>query len=98
MTLPLTPPALLTPAATPLHRADARLKLLVCGGLAILAFAAGSWPRLAVAGAALVALAAAARCGPAWMLRTLWPLRWLLLFTLLLHLLLSPGYTLFGVS
>ena len=98
MTLPLPPPALITPAATPLHRADARLKLLVCGGLAILAFAAGSWPRLAVAGAVLVALAAAARCGPAWMLRTLWPLRWLLLFTLLLHLLLSPGYTLFGVS
>ena len=85
-------------AETPLHCADARLKLLVCGGLAILSFAAGSWLRLSVAGAALVALAAAARCGPGWMLRTLWPLRWLLLFTLLLHLFLSPGHTLFGVA
>jgi len=85
-------------AESPLHRADARLKLLVCGGLAIVAFAAGSWSRLALAGTVLVALAAAARCGPGWMLRTLWPLRWLLLFTLLLHLFLSPGYTLFGVA
>ena len=98
MTLPLHPSSRLTPAATPLHRADARLKLLVCGGLAILAFTAGSWPRLAGAGVVLVALAATARCGPGWMLQTLWPLRWLLLFTLLLHLFLSPGHTLFGVA
>jgi energy-coupling factor transport system permease protein len=82
---------------SPLHGADPRLKLLVCATLAILAFAAGSWLRLAVAAALLVPLAAAARLGPAWAVRTLWPLRWLLLFTLLLHLLLSPGYTLFGV-
>ena len=93
----MTDPSTSCPA-TPLHRADPRLKLLVCGGLAVLAFAAGNWPRLAVAGAALAALAAAARCGPVWMLRTLWPLRWLLLFTLLLHLFLSPGHTLCGVA
>jgi len=92
MTLPLTP------AATPLHRADPRLKLLVCGCITILAFAAGSWLRLAAAGALLLPLTVAARCGPGWLLRTLWPLRWLLLFTLLLHLLLSPGHTLFGLS
>lgn len=85
-------------AETPLHRADPRLKLLVCATLAILAFAAGSWLRLAAAAALLVPLAAAAHLGPGWVLRTLWPLRWLLLFTLLLHLLLSPGYTLFGVA
>lgn len=91
-------PTVSSNAESPLHRADARLKLLVCGGLAIVAFAVGSWSRLAVAGAVLVALAAAARCGPGWMLRTLWPLRWLLLFTLLLHLFLSPGHTLFGVA
>jgi len=99
MTL-LRPPqsSLPTQVATPLHRADPRLKLLVCATLAILAFAAGSWLRLAVAAALLIPLAAAARLGPAWMVRTLWPLRWLLLFTLLLHLLLSPGYTLFGVA
>ena len=85
-------------AETPLHRADPRLKLLVCGSLAILAFAAGSWSRLAVTAAMLIPLAVAGRCTPGWLLRTLWPLRWLLIFTLLLHLLLSPGYTLFGFA
>jgi len=99
MTLPLSPPSSrLTHAETPLHRADPRLKLLICGGLAILAFAAGSWPRLAATAALLLPLAAAAGCGPGWLLRTLWPLRWLVLFTLLLHLLLSPGHTLFGLA
>jgi energy-coupling factor transport system permease protein len=99
MMLPLPPHSSpLTRGTSPLHRADPRLKLLVCATLAILAFAAGSWLRLTVAAALLIPLAAAARLGPAWMVRTLWPLRWLLLFTLLLHLLLSPGYTLFGVA
>jgi energy-coupling factor transport system permease protein len=86
-----------TVAETPLHRADPRLKLLVCGGLAVAAFVAGNWQRLVVAGATLAVLLFLARCGPRWLLRTLLPLRWLLLFTLLLHLLLSPGNTLFGV-
>ena len=99
MTLPFAPHSSpLTQAVSPLHAADPRLKLLVCGALAILAFAAGSWPRLAAAAVLLLPLAAAARLGPAWLVRTLWPLRWLLLFTLLLHLLLSPGHTLFGLS
>jgi energy-coupling factor transport system permease protein len=99
MTLPFTPHSSpLTQGVPPLHRADPRLKLLVCATLAILAFAAGNWLRLAVAAALLIPLAAAARLGPAWVVRTLWPLRWLLLFTLLLHLLLSPGYTLFGMT
>jgi energy-coupling factor transport system permease protein len=99
MTLPVTPHgSRRTPAATPLHLADPRLKLLVCGALAILAFAAGSWLRLAAAAALLVPLGAAAQRGPAWLVRTLWPLRWLFLFTLLLHLLLSPGHTLFGLA
>lgn len=88
----------LAPAAPPLHRADPRLKLLVFGGVAILAFAAGDWPRLVLVAASLAVLSAAARCGPGWVLRALWPLRWLLLFTLLLHLFLSPGRTLFGVA
>lgn len=99
MILPLTPQsALLTEAVTPLHRVDPRLKLAACGLLAILAFAAGSWQRLAIVAGAVFLLAGLARCGPLWMLRTLWPLRWLLLFTVLLHLLLSPGHTLFGVA
>ncbi len=94
MTLTATGPA----AETPLHRADPRLKLLCCGGLAILAFAAGNWLRLAMTAVALAGLLVCARCTPGWLLRTLWPLRWLLLFTLLLHLLLSPGETLLGVA
>lgn len=85
-------------AVSLLHRADPRLKLSACGLLAVLTFAAGSWPRLAVMATALLLLCTLARCGPFWMLKTLWPLRWLLLFTLLLHLFLSPGHTLFGVA
>jgi len=93
-----THPLRIALAATPLHRADPRLKLLVCGGLAVLAFTAGNWYCLAMAGMLLVLLLILARCGLRWLLSTLWPLRWLLLFTLLLHLLLSPGHTLFGLS
>lgn len=81
-----------------LDRADPRLKLLLCGLVAILAFAAGSWQRLAVMSVASLLLCLSARCGLLTMLRTLWPFRWLLLFTLLLHLFLSPGHTLFGVA
>jgi energy-coupling factor transport system permease protein len=85
-------------AASLLHRVDPRLKLLGCGVLATLAFAAATWPPLAVTALAVAGLAALAGRGPGWLLSTLWPLRWLLLFSLLLHLLLSPGHTLFGVA
>jgi energy-coupling factor transport system permease protein len=81
-----------------LGRADPRLKLLVCGLVIILAFAAGSWQRLAVLGVVALLLSRLACCGPMAMLRSLRPFRWLLLFTLLLHLFLSPGHTLFGVA
>ena len=64
----------------------------------MLAFAAGDWYRLALAAMLLVVLLSLARCGPRWLLGILWPLRWLLLFTLLLHLLLSPGHTLLGLA
>lgn len=85
-------------AATPLHCADPRWKFLVCGGLAVSAFAAGNWQRLLLAAIILALLAATAGYRPRWLLRTLWPLRWLLLFTVLMHLCLSPGQTLLGLS
>lgn len=86
------------PLVTPLHRVDPRLKLAACGLSAMLAFAAVGGLRLAVIAVHVLLLAVLARRGPAWVAGTLWPLRWLLLFTLLLHLFLSPGHTLLGVA
>lgn len=85
-------------AATLLQRADPRLKLPVCAALVVCAFASGQFVRVAIVAMATVFLCALAQCGPRWALETLRPWRWLLLFTLLLHLLLSPGHTLFGVA
>lgn len=75
---------------------DIRLKLPACLGLTIMAFAASGWYQLLIV---LITIAVAALFSgmPAVsLLKGVWSLRWLLLFTLLLHLLLSPGYTLFG--
>ena len=75
---------------------DLRLLLPACLGLVILAFSAPGWPSLMVVVMALCAGLALSglECKP--LLKSWWALRWLLLFTLLMHLLLSPGHTLFG--
>lgn len=94
----MTDQAVINTAIPLLHRADPRLKLLVCGALVILVFATALASRVAVIAAGTIMLCLLARCGPRWLAQTLWPWRWLLCFTLLLHLLLSPGHTLFGVG
>lgn len=82
-----------------MERADPRLKLPLCGGLAALAFTAGSWLQLgAVAAALLLLLAFSSSTALHPLGRTLWSLRWLLIFTLLLHMLLDPGRTLWGIA
>lgn len=81
-----------------LHRLDPRLKLCGLPLLVVVAFAGQSPLRLGglvVLAAALVLLSDIE--GRIWW-RGIWALRWLLLFTLLLHLLLSPGKTLFGIA
>ncbi|HEY7745954.1 MAG TPA: energy-coupling factor transporter transmembrane protein EcfT [Desulfuromonadales bacterium] len=79
-----------------LHRLDPRLKLAGLPILVIAAFAAHTGEQrlaLALLAGALILLA-----GGHWrfFLRGLWALRWLFLCTVLLHLLFSPGRTLFG--
>lgn len=79
-----------------LHRLDPRLKVPVCLGLVILAFAARSWFALAlvILGTLFLIVQSRTPAGSLW--STWWSLRWLLLFTLLMHLVLSPGRMLFG--
>jgi len=75
---------------------DLRLLLPACLGLVILAFSAPGWPALMVV---VIAMSAGVTfSGPSCksLFKTWWTLRWLLLFTLLMHLFLSPGHTLFG--
>jgi len=80
-----------------LHRCDPRLKLLLLPPLMAATFSAGA-PRLTLLTLLLLVLIRLAtfplrRC---W--STLRALRWLLLFSLLLHLLFTPGRTLFGTT
>jgi len=66
--------------------------------LVVLTFTASDWVQLAIL--VIVASVALLEISPhAWLvLKTCFMLRWLLLFTLLMHLLLSPGRTLWGMS
>ena len=81
-----------------LHLFDARLKLLLLLGLVACLFSASSFERLLWL--SLLWALGASFCANAlrdgWRVITL--LRWLLLFTLLLHLFFTPGRTLFGTS
>lgn len=83
---------------SPLHRLDPRVKLCGLPLLVVAAFAGGSPLRLAVL--ALLAAGLVSLSGVGWRVwwRGVWVLRWLFLFTLLLHLLFSPGRTLWGVA
>ncbi len=86
------------PGDSLLHRLDPRLKLAGLPVFVVAVFACSAWMQLAaLAGwALLLVLVSGVRPGIWW--RGLWVLRWLLLFTLLLHLTLSPGRTLAGLA
>ncbi len=86
------------PADTPLHTLEPRLKMFFCLLLVMLSFAAADWLQLALPTAALVFSLWLCRtvAGRAWKVCLM--LRWLLLFTLLMHLFFSPGRTFWGVS
>ena len=77
-------------------RLDPRLKILVCFGLVALTFAASRWQALTFIALVLFGLSLAAQLPWAAVARAWWRLRWLLLFTILLHLLFSPGEVLLG--
>ena len=86
------------PGQSLFHNLDPRIKVASFLTLVVLAFAASDWTQLAVlfvvAAGSLGVISLHARL----VLRVCSMLRWLLLFTLLMHLLLSPGRTLWGLS
>ena len=86
------------PGQSLIHSLDPRIKALSSLTLVVLTFTASEWMQLAI----LIAVALAALLvisSHAWLvLRTCFMLRWLLLFTLSMHLLLSPGRTFWGTS
>ena len=83
---------------TLLHKLDPRVKVLSCLLLVVLSFAATSWIQLfsLVCTVGLAVWLVAPQAVTIW--RVCWMMRWFLLFTLLMHLLLSPGRTLWGLS
>ena len=86
------------PGQSVLHGADPRLKILSCLLLVVLCFAASGWAQLAAVGVSVAVVGRLAALPAASVGRLCWMLRWLLLFTLLMHLLLSSGRTLWGTS
>ncbi|MCK4691225.1 MAG: hypothetical protein KAT20_05435 [Desulfuromonadales bacterium] len=81
-----------------LHRLDPHLKLLLLLGLMVCVFSATSPPRLLLI---FLGWLVAARFCPGALhdsLKVVRLMRWLFLFTLLLHLFFTPGRTLFGTS
>ena len=86
------------PGNTFLHRVDPRVKLLLILGLITCLFSASNPLRLALISCLWFLAAGATIHGVKDVLRVFKMLRWLLLFTLILHLFFSPGRTLFGTS
>ena len=85
-------------AETILHRLDPRVKVLSCLVLVVLSFGAAGWMQL-LSIITIVALAVwSIKPVSQQVFRFFWLLRWFLLFTFLLHLFLSPGRTLWGLS
>jgi energy-coupling factor transport system permease protein len=85
-------------AETILHRLDPRVKVLSCLVLVVLSFGAAGWMQL-LSVSTIIALAAwSIKPHSQRIFRFFWLLRWFFLFTFLLHLFLSPGRTLWGLS
>jgi len=81
-----------------LHHFDPRLKILLLLGLIACLFSATAPLRLLVIFLLWLAAAGCCSSGISSGLRFLYLMRWLLLFTLLLHLCFTPGRTLLGTT
>ena len=81
-----------------LHRVDPRVKLLLLLGLIACLFSASNPQRLLLIACLWFTAAGATTQGLHDVWRIIKMLRWLLFFTLLVHLLFTPGRTLFGTS
>ncbi len=81
-----------------LHRMDPLAKLILTGLLIVCLFSDYHPVRLGVVALVWFAAMLIARQSPALIWRVVVMMKWLLLFTLLLHMFFTPGRTLFGVS
>jgi len=81
-----------------LHRLDPRVKLGVLPLFVIASFAGSGFLRLVVLAGAAFLLLLLGNIAPTIWMRGIWVFRWLFLCTLVLHLFLTPGRTLFGVA
>jgi len=81
-----------------LHRVDPRIKLVGTLVLVIGVFSTHRWPQILFLTGIAAAMIWLGGSSPPRALKSLRPLRWLLLFTLVVHALLSPGHTLFGMA
>lgn len=84
------------PGRSWLHRLDPRVKLLGLPALVVAGFAADSLLQFALLAVAGLLLAGSVAAPLTLWTRLIWALRYLFLFTLILHALLSSGHTLFG--
>lgn len=81
-----------------LHRVDARSKILVLPLLIMTCFSASTWSQFLLLVVCAAGLISSCRVSFGGWCRSLRPLRWLLLTTILIHLFFSPGKTLFGTT
>lgn len=87
-----------SPGHSPLHKLSPGLKLFVLPGCVIVSFVCTEPVQLLVLTVLAVFLSvSASQSGRIWT-SGLWQLRYLFLITVLLHTVLSPGHTLFGLS
>ncbi|MGE4343448.1 MAG: energy-coupling factor transporter transmembrane protein EcfT [Geoalkalibacter sp.] len=86
------------PGDSLMHRLDSRLKLVMVSVLIAAVFSAPGFVQLSVLAALTLALMALSAIAPVVWWRGLWFFRWFFLFTLVLHLLFTPGHTLFGIE
>jgi energy-coupling factor transport system permease protein len=81
-----------------MHRLDPRLKLVMVSVLIVTVFSAPGFVQLSVLSVLTLALMALSAIAPTVWWRGLWFFRWFFLFTLVLHLLFTPGHTLLGIE
>ena len=86
------------PGDSLMHRLDPRLKLVLVSILIAAVFSAPGGIHLSVLSVLTLSLAALSSIAPAIWWRGLWFFRWFFLFTLVLHLLFTPGHTLLGIE
>ncbi|MBO8141979.1 MAG: energy-coupling factor transporter transmembrane protein EcfT [Firmicutes bacterium] len=79
------------PGRSPVHRTDARVKLLLGMALAVSVFLVDGWPGYGVMAAYVLAAAALSGLPLSYVLRGIRPVAFLVVLTVVLHVLFTPG-------